>query len=56
MIQTNQILIYTSPDNHTEVSVQFHGETLWLTLSQMSELFDKDSQTVSDHLKNIYST
>ena len=55
MKNKNNIVIYTSPDNHTEVRVNFQDDTLWLTLSQLSELFDKDSQTISDHLKNIYS-
>ena len=55
MENKNNIIIYTSPENQTEVRVQFQDETLWLTLSQMAELFDKDSQTISDHLKTIYS-
>ncbi len=54
-MEKNNIIIYTSPDNHTEVSVTMQDETVWLTLSQMADLFDKDSQTISDHLKNIYS-
>lgn len=55
MENKNNIIIYTSPDNKTEVTVQIQDDTVWLTLSQLAELFDKDSQTISDHLKNIFS-
>lgn len=56
MENKNNIIIYTSPDNKTEVTVQMQDDSVWLTLSQLAELFDKDSQTISDHLKNIFST
>lgn len=55
MDRKNTIVIYTSLDNKTEVTVKMQDDTVWLTLNQMAELFDKDSQTISDHLKNIYS-
>lgn len=54
MTTTNQILIYTSPDNHAEVSVQFQGETLWLSLNQIVELFGSSKANVSEHLKHIF--
>ena len=55
MENKNNIIIYTSPDNQTEVHVQFQDETLWLTQSQMAELFDKDKRTISEHMRNIFN-
>jgi len=53
-IMTNQIEIYTSPDGITQIEVQFEGETFWLNLNQISELFKKDKSVISRHLNNIY--
>ncbi len=50
----NQIVIYTSPDNHTEVTVKMQDDTVWLTQAQMAELFDKHPETIREHLKNIF--
>lgn len=50
----NKIEIYTSPDGSTQIEVQFEGETFWLSLNQISELFGKDKSVISRHLKNIY--
>lgn len=50
----DQILIYSSEDGKTQVSVQLKGKNIWLTQRQMGELFDKDTDTIGLHLKNIY--
>ena len=47
------IEIYKS-DTGTEVRVKLEKETLWLTQRQMAELFEKDTDTIGLHLKNIY--
>jgi death-on-curing family protein len=49
-----QIEIYTSPDGSTQIEVQFEGETFWLSLNQISSLFEKDKSVISRHLSNIY--
>lgn len=43
--------------NHSqiEVKVQFEKNTVWLSQKQMAELFDKDSDTIGLHLKNIFA-
>lgn len=51
----NEIEIYTKPDNHIEIIVHFHDDSVWLSQKMMSELFDKDSDTIGLHLKNIFS-
>jgi hypothetical protein len=55
MEKTNNIIIYTSPDNKTEVTVKMQDDTVWLSQAQMAELFDKDVRTINDHLKNVYT-
>ncbi|MEC8011520.1 MAG: RhuM family protein [Pseudomonadota bacterium] len=48
------IKTYTSLDGQ-QVELIYHDETLWLTQSQIAELFDVQSQTVSQHLHHIYT-
>lgn len=52
----HQIEIYTSPDGITQIEVQFEGDTFWLNLNQISNLFEKDKSVISRHLKNIFTT
>ncbi len=52
----DEIILY-HPDElteHIEVRIDEEKETIWLTQKQMSILFDKDSDTIGLHLKNIY--
>ena len=50
----SDIIIYQSKDQQTQVEVKLKSDTVWLSQKQMAILFDKDSDTVSLHLKNIY--
>jgi death-on-curing family protein len=50
----NEIVIYQTPDNQTQIQVQFEKETVWLTLNQISDLFGRDKSVVSRHLNNIF--
>ncbi len=56
MNESSYIKIYQSDDGETEVSVRFDNETVWLSQKQMSQLFEKDSDTIGLHLKNIYKS
>lgn len=51
----NEIIIYQTPDNQTQVEVQFEGETFWLSLNQIAALFDRDKSVISRHLRNIFT-
>jgi prophage maintenance system killer protein len=51
----NQIEIYMTRDGKTQIDVSFEGETFWLSLNQISTLFERDKSVISRHLKNIYS-
>lgn len=52
----SDIRIYQSEDGKTEVQVKFDHETVWLSQRQMAELFDKDTDTIGLHLKNIFES
>ncbi len=51
----NQIEIYQTKDNKTEIEVRFEGETFWLSLNQIADLFARDKSVISRHLKNIFA-
>ena len=52
---TTEFLIYQTEDGLTKIDVQMENETVWLTLDQMAELFQRDKSTISRHIKNIFS-
>lgn len=49
----NQIEIYKSSGNATEVRVVFQKETVWLSQKQMAELFGRNRVTITQHIGNI---
>ncbi len=50
------IILYKSEDGQEAVNVRLAGETVWLTLNQMSEIFDRDKSVISRHMRNIFKT
>jgi hypothetical protein len=50
-----QVLLYDNPVDGKTIEVKLVGETVWLSQKQMAELFDKDSDTIGLHLRNIYA-
>lgn len=54
MKNNNEVLIYQSEDGTIKVDVLFEGETVWLTIDQMSTLFGKSRSTINEHILNIY--
>ena len=55
-MEKNQIEIYRSADGNIELNVKLENDTVWLTQSQMAELFAVDRTSVVRHIKNIYAT
>ncbi len=53
-MKNGEIVIYKSEDGNIKVDVLFEGETVWLTQSQISDLFGKSRSTISEHIKNIF--
>lgn len=54
MEQYGEMLIYQTEDGLTKISVSMHDETVWLSLDQMAELFQRDKSTISRHIKNVF--
>jgi death-on-curing family protein len=52
----SEIKIYQSGDGKTVIQVKLENESVWLSQKQLSELFDKDSDTIGLHLKKIYES
>ena len=50
-----EVIIYQTEDGLTKISVSMQDETAWLSLEQMSELFQRDKSTISRHIKNIFA-
>ncbi len=50
----SEIKIYQLEGGQTEVQVRFENETVWLTQSQMGELFQATKQNISLHIRNIF--
>ena len=51
----NEIVIYESNDGLVRVDVTLDGDTVWLSLDQLAQLFGRDKSTISRHIKNIYA-
>ncbi len=49
-----EVLIYQTEDGLTKIDVNMQDETVWLSLEQMSDLFQRDKSTISRHIKNIF--
>lgn len=49
------IIIYQTEDGTTKIDVRMESETVWLTLEQMAELFQRDKSTISKHIKNVFA-
>ena len=56
MDDKGSIILYTTPDGESKIEVTLQDETVWLTLDQMAELFQRNKSTISRHIKNIFET
>ncbi len=52
--EQNDILLYLAEDGETRLEVQLEHETVLLTQKQMAELFERDTDTVGLHIRNLY--
>ncbi len=53
-IKPGEVIIYQISKNNSELRVRFEGETVWLTQSEIAELYDKDRSVISKHIKQIF--
>jgi len=49
------IKIYQAEDGKTKIDVKLKNDTVWLSLNQLSELFQRDKSVISRHIKNIFN-
>jgi len=50
-----EIVIYTAADGTIQTEVRMHEESLWLSLNQIAELFERDKSVISRHIKKVYN-
>ena len=55
MNEDNQIIIYQTDDDQTQIDVRLENETVWLTQAQMAELFQTDRTSIVRHINKIYA-
>ena len=53
-MKENKVIIYTANDGKTKIDVKLEEETLWLTQTQMCELYQTSKSNVSEHIKHIF--
>ena len=53
-MENTNIIIYQSEDGNTKIETHLFNETVWLTIDQMAELFQKSRSTINEHILHIY--
>ena len=54
MDKKTELVIFKAQDGNIKLDVNIDKDTVWLSLDQMSELFERDKSTISRHIKNIF--
>ncbi|MEI7503621.1 MAG: hypothetical protein WCJ61_10090 [Paludibacter sp.] len=50
----SEILIYQNPEGSIKIDVKLEEESVWLSQSQLCDLFQKSKATISEHIKNVF--
>jgi hypothetical protein len=50
----SEFIFYQTEDQQTRIEVRLQGETVWLSLNEMAELFQRDKSVISKHIKNVF--
>ena len=53
IMDKGQFLLYQTPDGDSQIEVKLQNDTVWLSLDQMAELFQRNKSTISRHIKNV---
>jgi len=51
----NEIIIYQPNELTERIEVRVEDDTVWLSLNQIAQLFDRDKSVISRHLRNVYN-
>ena len=54
MENSTTLIMYIAEDGVTQIQATFDHDTVWLSLDQMAELFQRDKSTISRHIKNVF--
>ena len=54
MAKENEIVLFETEDKEIRLSVPIENETVWLSQTQMVELFDRDQSVISRHINNSF--
>ena len=54
-MKENELILFETPDHCVTLNVNMDGETVWLSLEQLTELFGRDKSTISRHIKNVFN-
>ena len=54
MAKENEIVLFETKDKEIRLSVPIENETVWLSQTQMVELFDRDQSVISRHINNSF--
>ena len=49
-----EFILYQTEDGRTKLEVRFKNETVWFSLNQMADLFQRDKSVISRHIKNVF--
>jgi hypothetical protein len=53
--KNSQLIMYQTEDGHTRIEVTMDEDTVWLSQSQMCQLFQKGKFTISEHISNVFN-
>ena len=53
-MEQNKIIIYQTEDGQTQIDVRMENDTVWLSSSQMSLLFDREESNIRRHILNVF--
>ena len=51
---SSELVLYQTEDGSTRVEVRLENETVWLSLNQITDLFQRDKSVISKHIKNVF--
>lgn len=53
-LMNSRIIMYQTEDGLTKIETTFDGDTVWLSIDQMAELFQRDRSVIGKHIRNIF--
>jgi len=56
VVPGGEVVVYEEGGGQVRLEVRLEGETIWLSLGQMAELFERDKSVVSRHLRNVFTS